>query len=193
MTPSEHNYDTWKGARYKKGTVETVLLDPTNAEEAVAGWKEGERFLVLHFVWRVWGECGYVHRVMLHVQCIGISISISCASQPRELCHRVFFFCVMLTTYETDVIGGCVLHRTQPVDVLSINNLSFRQLECSVVFLHECAWSIQQDALRLGDPEIGETPVGANRFADHRPPTIHVLLEVRFKPRFMTLRPTTNS
>jgi predicted Abi (CAAX) family protease len=51
----------WKGARYKKGKVETLLLDPTVTDEKdeatmIADWKAGDRFLVIHLFGGIGGD-----------------------------------------------------------------------------------------------------------------------------------------
>lgn len=52
----------WNGARYKKGTIETYLLDPTNEpgqkdeKSMVADWNIGERFLVIHLFGGIGGD-----------------------------------------------------------------------------------------------------------------------------------------
>ncbi len=44
------NYNNWKDTEKHKGTIQTVLIDPTSAqpEAAIANWKEGDRVLVMH-------------------------------------------------------------------------------------------------------------------------------------------------
>lgn len=54
--------EIWHDTRYKKGTIETFLLDPTvaagakTAQEAIAEWRKGDRFLLLHLFGGIGGE-----------------------------------------------------------------------------------------------------------------------------------------
>ena len=63
----------WAGTRHKKGTVETILLDPTadegelDTETAVADWTEGERCLVIHLFGGIGGSIGTSCNERCHV------------------------------------------------------------------------------------------------------------------------------
>jgi predicted Abi (CAAX) family protease len=61
----------WKGTRYKKGVIETMLLDPTTTDKKdeatmIADWKVGDRFLVIHLFGGIGGD------IVNEESCVGL-------------------------------------------------------------------------------------------------------------------------
>ncbi len=52
--------ENWQNTEQRKGTAQSILVDPnsTNAEEAIADWKEGDFALVIHLFGGTGGEKG---------------------------------------------------------------------------------------------------------------------------------------